>query len=96
MVVSHSIPDGWPRDGAPFTFVGSVEKAVAQAQDLAGEKTVVIASPNIAQQCLNAGLLDEIVVSLIPILLGEGIPYFANLKGPRSCWTDPRSSREPV
>jgi dihydrofolate reductase len=54
---------------------------VARAQDLAGEKTVVIASPNIAQQCLNAGLLDEIVVSLIPILLGEGIPYFANLKG---------------
>jgi dihydrofolate reductase len=80
VVVSHSIPDGWPRDGAPFTFVGSVEKAVSEAQDLAGEKTVVIASPSIAQQCLNAGLLDEIAVSLIPILLGKGIPYFANLE----------------
>jgi dihydrofolate reductase len=80
VVVSHSIPDGWPRDGAPFTFVGSVEKAVSEAQDLAGEKTVVIASPSIAQQCLNAGLLDEIAVSLTPILLGKGIPYFANLE----------------
>jgi dihydrofolate reductase len=79
VVVSHSIPDGWPRDGAPFTFVDSVEKAVLQAQDLAGEKTVVIASPSIAQQALNAGLLDEIAVSLIPVLLGKGIPYFANL-----------------
>lgn len=79
VVVSHSIPNGWPRDGAPFTFVDSVEKAVAQAKDLAGEKTVVIASPSIAQQCLSAGLLDEIAVSLIPILLGKGIPYFANL-----------------
>jgi dihydrofolate reductase len=80
VVVSHSIPDGWPRDDAPFTFVDSVEKAVSKAKDLAGEKTVVIASPSIAQQCLNAGVLDEIAVSLIPVLLGKGIPYFANLE----------------
>jgi dihydrofolate reductase len=41
---------------------------------------VVVASPNITPQCLNAGLLDEIAVSLVPVLLGSGIPLFANLE----------------
>ena len=49
------------------------------AKALAGEKDVVIASPNIAQQCLNGNLLDEIAVSLVPIVLGGGIPLFAHL-----------------
>jgi dihydrofolate reductase len=40
---------------------------------------VAVAGPNIAQQCLNAGLLDEIVVKLVPGLFGEGIPFFDNL-----------------
>jgi dihydrofolate reductase len=35
--------------------------------------------PDIAQQCLNAGLLDEVHVDLVPVLLGEGIRFFANL-----------------
>ncbi len=79
-VVTHSVPDGWPREGAPFTFVtDGIESAVAQAKAAAGEKIVAVASPNIAQQCLNAGLLDEIVVDLVPVLLGSGIRFFDNL-----------------
>lgn len=79
VVVTHSVPDGWPRGDAPFTFVDDIEQAVQDAKALAGDNSVVIASPNIAQQCLNAGLLDEIAVSLIPVLLGDGILFFANL-----------------
>jgi len=68
-VVTHSLPDGWPREDAPFTFVtDGVERAVAQAKAVAGDKTVTVASANIAQQCLNAGLLDE------------GIRFFDHLK----------------
>ncbi len=79
-VVSHSVPEGWPREDAPFTFVtDGIESALAQAKTTAGEKMVAVAGPNIAQQCLNAGLLDEIVVNLVPVLLGEGIPFFDNL-----------------
>jgi dihydrofolate reductase len=44
----------------------------------------VIASPNIAQPALQLGLLDEIVISLIPVLLGDGIPFFARHKGSAS------------
>jgi dihydrofolate reductase len=38
-VVTHTIPEGWPRDGAPFTFIteGSVEHAVAQAKVVASD-----------------------------------------------------------
>jgi dihydrofolate reductase len=50
-----------------------------EAKALAGEKNVGVASPTIAQQCLNAGLLDAISVSLVPVLLGSGIPFFAHL-----------------
>lgn len=76
-VVTHSVPEGWPRDGAPFTFVDSVEGALSGARAVAGDKTVVIASPSIAQQALELGLLDEIAISLVPVLLGDGIPFFA-------------------
>src|ERR1044072_3094892 len=56
-VVSHSIPElpeGWPRDDAPFTFVtgatDGVARAIEQAKKVAGEKTVIVAGANIAQQ----------------------------------------------
>jgi dihydrofolate reductase len=82
-VVTHSIPEGWPRDDAPFTFIteGGVERAVGEAKAVAGDKIVAIASANIAQECLNAGLLDAIAVDLVPVLLGAGIRFFDHLSG---------------
>lgn len=79
-VVTHSVPDGWPRADRLFTFVtDGVESAVAQAKAVAGEGWVGVAGPNVVQQCLNAGLLDEVRVNLVPVLLGRSIPYFDNL-----------------
>lgn len=89
-VVTHSTPDGWPRDGAPFTFVDDVERAVTAAQAVAGDKAVVIASPTIAQQALALGLLDEVDVSLVPVLLGDGIPFFARRAGEAIALGDPQ------
>jgi dihydrofolate reductase len=40
---------------------------------------VAVGGADIAQQCLNAGLLDEVRVNLVPVLLGEGIRFFDNL-----------------
>jgi dihydrofolate reductase len=79
-VVSHrGAPEGWEHDN--FTFVtDGLESAVKQAQAVAGDKNVVIASAKIARQALDAGLLDEISVSLVPVLLGKGIPWFENLE----------------
>lgn len=78
VVVTHEPPQDWPHT-ENFTFVDSVEKAVEVARQAAGDKNVVVASAKIAQQCLNAGLLDAINVDLVPVLLGEGVRWFENL-----------------
>jgi dihydrofolate reductase len=82
-VVSHSIPEGWPRDDAPFTFVtgvtDAVERAIEQAKEVAGDKLVIVAGANVAQQALKAGLVDELELDLVPVLLGRGIRAFEYL-----------------
>jgi dihydrofolate reductase len=81
VVVTHSVPEGWPRQDAPFTFVtDGIERAVEQAEALAGDKVVGVNGGTVASQCLNAGLLDEIRVDLVPVLLGGGTPFFDQLK----------------
>jgi dihydrofolate reductase len=78
VVVTHRPPedaDRWPRT----TFEGDVGAAIARAREIAGDKDVIVASASIAQQAVSLGLVDEVCVSLAPVLLGEGIPYFANL-----------------
>lgn len=64
-----------------FTFVADgVESVLKQARDVAGDKNIGLMGANTDQQFLNAGLVDEIRIHLIPILLGAGTPLFANLK----------------
>jgi dihydrofolate reductase len=46
---------------------------------VAGEKMVILAGANVAQQALKAGLLDEIEIDLVPVLLGRGIRLFEYL-----------------
>jgi dihydrofolate reductase len=80
VVLSHSVPEGWPREDAPFTFVSEgIEQAVAVAKELAGDKGVGLNGGMIARQALDAGLLDEIWVDLVPVLLGAGTPFFGQL-----------------
>jgi dihydrofolate reductase len=64
------------------TFVStSLAEAVATARAAAGGKNVVVFGANLAQQCLGEGLLDEIVIHLAPVLLGDGIRLFAATDG---------------
>ena len=80
VVVTHRVPedeDKWPRT----TFVDDVGTAIDRAREIADGKDVTIASANVAQQALTLGLVDEVCVSLVPVLFGEGIPYFAKLGG---------------
>ena len=82
VVLTHSMPEGWPREGSSVHIVtdGGIEGALKKAQELAGDKTVVIGSADLTQQALNAGLLDELTVDLVAAMLGEGIRFFDNLK----------------
>jgi dihydrofolate reductase len=66
--------------GTTFHFVtDGIESALEQARDGAGEKEVSLGGgASVAQQYLAAALLDEIVVSVVPILLGDGARLFEN------------------
>jgi dihydrofolate reductase len=79
-IVTHSIPQEWVYEGSPFTFVADgVESAIRQAKKAAGVKDVVVCTASILQQCLNAGLMDEIHVDVAPLLLGNGVRLFDHL-----------------
>ena len=79
-VVTHAVPQGWVYEGSPYTFVtDGVESAVEQAKTVAGDKGVAVGAASIAQQCIRAGLLDEITVNLVPVLLGDGVRLFDHL-----------------
>jgi dihydrofolate reductase len=84
VVLTHEAPEDWPRGGVPIHFVSGVEAAVGKAQELAGDKHVSVAGATASREVLDAGLLDEIVVSLVPVIMGEGIPWFAGSRGPVS------------
>jgi dihydrofolate reductase len=80
VVVTHHVLQEWVYAGSMFTFAtDGVASAVAQARQLAGEKDVAVSSANIMRQCLQAGLLDEITIDLVPVLLGAGIRMFEQL-----------------
>ena len=68
-VLTHQ-PPAAPVHGV--TFVGDLEKAVAAAKEAAGDKYVNILGADVARQCLAAGLLDEILMFVAPVLLGDG------------------------
>ena len=79
-VVTHKVPEEWVYEGSPFRFVtDGVEGAVEKARAAAGERDVAVGAASIAQQCLRAGILDEVHVDLVPVLLGDGVRLFEHL-----------------
>jgi dihydrofolate reductase len=66
-----------------------VEEGIAAAKEIAGDRFVTIASADIIQQALNLVLVDEICLSLVPVLFGTGIRYFGELVGGHVMLEDP-------
>jgi dihydrofolate reductase len=80
-IVTHTVPGQWAREGSPFIFVtDGIQSAIRQAKAVAGGKNVIVETPSIMQQCLKAGLLDEMHVDLVPVLLGSGTRLFDDLE----------------
>ena len=89
-VVTHEVPDGWPRHGSTVQFVtDGIESAVARAKSAADPKSVGVHGAETIQQCLNAGLLDEIHVDLAAVLLGDGVRLFEHLANTPAVLGDP-------
>ncbi len=89
VVVTHRPPTEAASRWPTTTFVDGVDAAITRARQIADGKDVVIASPTITQQALDLGLIDEVCVSLVPVLFGEGIPYFATLRDGHQLLEDP-------
>jgi dihydrofolate reductase len=82
VVLTHRRPPDRPADDENFVFVtGGIEAAVARAKELAGDKNVIVNGGQMARQCLEAGLLDEVGVELVPVVLGGGKTLFGELAG---------------
>jgi dihydrofolate reductase len=77
-VPSHRPPGPAARWNYPLvTYVSDgIESAMAQAKAAAGGKDVQVRGANVAQTALEAGVLDEVQIHLIPVLLGAGRRLF--------------------
>ncbi|MFN2470363.1 MAG: dihydrofolate reductase family protein [Gaiellaceae bacterium] len=80
-VATHRVPER-PARGRSFRFVTEgVSTAVEHARAAAdGAKVTVIGGASAAQQCLRAGMLDEIRIRLIPMLLRGGLRLFEDAR----------------
>jgi dihydrofolate reductase len=64
-------------DDPTITFLsGDISIAVECALNAAAGRNIVIIGASVARQCIDAGLIDEIFIHLVPILLGDGVSLF--------------------
>jgi dihydrofolate reductase len=73
-VVTHDPPAESPEAGV--TFDDDLARAIAAARKAAGEKYVCVLGAEVARGCLELGELDEVLVYVEPILLGDGVRLF--------------------
>lgn len=78
VVLTHRPPDT-PVPGVEFA--GDLDSAVAAARAAAGGRYVNVLGADVARQCLAAGVLDEILTIVAPVLLGDGVRLFAHPGG---------------
>jgi dihydrofolate reductase len=75
-VLTHRPPD--PPAPEVTYLSGDIGEAVATALDAAGGKNLEILGADVARQCLQRGLVDEIRVYVLPVLLGDGIRFYSS------------------
>jgi dihydrofolate reductase len=71
--------------GAGFTFVGGLDEAIARAREAAGDKDVqVMGGADIIRQALQGGYVEELSISVAPVLLGARKRLFEGFDAPLS------------
>jgi dihydrofolate reductase len=77
-VLTHAAPDE-PAPGHARYVTDGIGSCVAQAKAAAGRRDILLHGAATAQECLRAGLLDEMELHLIPVLLGQGRRLFEDM-----------------
>ena len=81
-VLSHHLPVSKPqREDVVFT-AENIEEVLKKAKRLTSKNIWIEGGANVAQQFLRLGLIDEIVLSIAPVILGEGIRLFGKTDAP--------------
>lgn len=81
-VLTHRPPPSLERSDKTF-LSGDIREAVATARAAAGERNLLIIGANVARQCLEHGLIDEVLVLIAPTLLGAGVRLYEAAGGRR-------------
>jgi dihydrofolate reductase len=82
-IVTHR-PEDAPTD-AGFSFVDGLDEAIARAREAAGDKDVfVMGGADIIRQALRAGHVEELSISIAPVVLGGGKRLFHDFDEPVS------------
>jgi dihydrofolate reductase len=80
-VLTNRPPDDTPEG---VTFAEDLPTVVAAARVAAGDHYVNVLCASVAAQCLEAGELDEVLVTIVPLLLGDGVRLFERAGGVRA------------
>jgi dihydrofolate reductase len=75
-IVTHRPEDPHPED--EFTFVNGLDEAIARAREAAGDKELVsvMGGADVIRQALRAGHIEELTISIAPVVLGGGKRLF--------------------
>jgi dihydrofolate reductase len=77
LVLTHEPPFDPPDPEIRF-LSGTIDEAIAAASEVAGGGRLGLFGASIARQAIAAGLLDEIVVHIAPVLLGDGVRLYGD------------------
>jgi dihydrofolate reductase len=76
-VLTHNAPED-PK----VTFLsGDIRAAVERAGRAAGDRYLVVFGADVARQCIEAQLLDDVVIHVVPVLLGDGVRLYSKPGG---------------
>ncbi len=82
LVVTHRFDDE-PNHPRVRFVEGPIQNAVAAGREAAGEKNLEIFGASVARQCLEAGLIEEMVVHIAPVMLGAGTRFYGEPPSPK-------------
>jgi dihydrofolate reductase len=84
----HELPPA-PQGGTAWAVQGPIDELVAQAKTAAKGKDVYLDGGDLVRQGLEAGLVDELCLTFLPVILGRGIRLFEGLQSRTDLRFDP-------
>jgi dihydrofolate reductase len=78
-ILSRHPAPAWAADWSNVHYVSDLSAEVGDAKQAAGDKNVLVHGAGVTQRAVTAGLLDELEITLVPVLLGAGRRLFEHL-----------------